>query len=379
MDTVVKRCAASGAVALMGAGAIFTTPIAQHTAVEMPALHAPVIELAAAPSWLEQLAALAGSGATDAGDIFADELAAPFPIVRQVIVNQLTNAVAVAIGAAEGGEAIVRGFEGLPAAIEGLFDDPAGFYSAVIQLVTQVVTQFPRVVFGPVLDAFAASVVSTIDNAVGVAAILAEGIPGLIEDVALVPLGTLEEAVRQAVIVAATAVTTPLQLPRAIGEAAYAVGTEAIGQVSVVVDDVIDIRGEVLNEVSPGGQIAALTTSFEVEGDASLAPAEDVLGSSEEPSGDPLALSTDDDADDSTELSGRRTSGTDVADDPADEDDDNSVRDDAADVDADDDSGPAAATSDDNANNDNAGNDNNDSGSNNNDSGSNNDGGGNDD
>lgn len=253
MQLAMKKYAASGTAALMGAGVMLSVPLAQQAEVALPQLRSPAVELTMVP-WYIGLAELGIGVAEDVAQIVGDEINDPLPILSAIYNNQFNNLQSIAGGAIDGGEVVLDAVLEIPAVAAGLalvaIINPAEL-PAALAIVVDHVLALPGQAVAPILGAVNAAVQTTIANAIEVGAILADDVPDLIEQALAVPVAIGEVALAAGINVVNTAVTNPAGVPNAIGNGVLAVATETVDQVGGVVESVGDTRQEIVDALTP--------------------------------------------------------------------------------------------------------------------------------
>lgn len=253
MQLAVKKYAASGTAALMGAGVMLSVPLAQQADVAVPQLRSPAVELTMVP-WYIGLAELGIGVAEDVAQIVGDEISDPLPILSAIYNNQFNNLQSIAGGAIDGGEVVLDAVLEIPAVAAGLalvaIINPAELPAALAVVVDHVLA-LPGEAVAPILGAVKAAVQTTIANAIEVGAILADDVPDLIEQALAVPVAIGAAVVDASINVVNTAINNPAGVPNAIGNGVLAVATETVDQVGGVVESVGDTRQEIVDALTP--------------------------------------------------------------------------------------------------------------------------------
>lgn len=253
MQLAVKKYAASGTAALMGAGVMLSVPLAQQADVAVPQLRSPAVELTMVP-WYIGLAELGIGVAEDVAQIVGDEISDPLPILSAIYNNQFNNLQSIAGGAIDGGEVVLDAVLEIPAVAAGLalvaIINPAELPAALAVVVDHVLA-LPGEAVAPILGAVKAAVQTTIANAIEVGAILADDVPDLIEQALAVPVAIGAAVLDASINVVNTAINNPAGVPNAIGNGVLAVATETVDQVGGVVESVGDTRQEIVDALTP--------------------------------------------------------------------------------------------------------------------------------
>lgn len=278
MQLAMKKYAALGTAALMGAGVMLSVPLAQQAEVAVPQLRSPAIELTMVP-WYIGLANLGIGVAEDLAQIAIDEINDPLPIISQILANQENNLGTIVGGFDDGLDPLIQTAFDIPAAAAGIvlvaIINPAALPTALAIVVDQLL-DLPGEVLGPILGAVNEVVQTTIINAIQVGVVLADDVPDLIAQTLAVPVAIGSTALAAGINVVNTAVNNPAAVPNAIGNGVLAVATTTVDQVGGVVESVGDTRQDIVDALSPSMVYSATVEEAAVEEEAPVVEEESV-------------------------------------------------------------------------------------------------------
>lgn len=238
-STVRRGVCAAAAIAV--AGALVAAP-APTPEVSVAMLHAPAVELAALPSWLQWVddgtTALTAQIAAIAGGL-QSELDNPVPIVSAVLRNQVFNVQDV-------GGALITSAQVLASAAVGV---PALLLNAVFDAVSNPLS------IPVILTALVADVINTANAAV---APVTAALSALATETFTRAVGVVNAVIANAAPIAGAVINVPVAIANAIGAAALGVAGSVLSLnplnvVGAIGDGLVDIETTSFNAVAAVG------------------------------------------------------------------------------------------------------------------------------
>jgi hypothetical protein len=239
---VAMRSYLVAGVSVVAAGALVAGPIAPAPEIRVPASQTHAIELAALPTWVTDLQAGLNTVLGNLSDIAAGEIADPAPILTQIAANQLHNGQVLGAAFVNSAQvlstyAVNAPFQLVNAVDAGVtfgFDSPQ-FLGAAMALVGATIA-LPGAAAGPIDQAVGTVINNTVFHAGAAFTAMVNTVPAIVTEALQGRIAVLTTALQQGLALGLIAVTNPLGLPNALGNAAVAVGTSFVNEVSDVVE-----------------------------------------------------------------------------------------------------------------------------------------------
>lgn len=238
-STVRSRTATAAVIAVAGVLTLSPLPVSD-TSVRL--LHAPAVELAALPSWLQWVddgtAALTAQVAAIAGGL-QNELDNPVPIVSAILRNQVFNVQDV-------GGALITSAQVLASAVVGI---PDLLLNAAFDAVSNPLS------IPVILTALVTDVINTANAAV---APVAAALTALATETFTRAVGVVNAVIANAAPIGAAVINVPVAIANAVGAAAFGVAGSFLtlnpfNVIGAIGDGVVDIETTSFNAVAAVG------------------------------------------------------------------------------------------------------------------------------